>query len=72
MTHQTASVTVLHNEASMADGWATALNVLGPLEGMALARSEGLLVLMLEYSDNGFIEHSTPGFDEIVGVGAKP
>ena len=35
--HNLASVTVLHLETLWADAWATALNVLGPEEGLAVA-----------------------------------
>lgn len=45
--HGLASVTVLHPECAMADAYATALNVLGPEEGMALAERLELPVLML-------------------------
>jgi thiamine biosynthesis lipoprotein len=38
--HEVASVTVLHPEAMLADAWATALNVLGPEEGFALAQKQ--------------------------------
>ena len=40
--HTLASVTVAHSSTAWADAWATALNVLGPEEGPALARAEGL------------------------------
>lgn len=57
------SVSVIHKSAMLADAWATALTVLGPEEGLALATNEGLaarlvgdderlspaLVQMLEY-----------------------
>jgi thiamine biosynthesis lipoprotein len=37
-----ASVTVLHRDCMMADGWATALTVLGPDAAIALADAQGL------------------------------
>ncbi|WP_374525001.1 FAD:protein FMN transferase [Sphingopyxis sp.] len=37
-----SSVTVLHRDCMMADGWATALTVLGPEKSIALADAEGL------------------------------
>jgi thiamine biosynthesis lipoprotein len=40
--HALASVTVLHPSAVHADAWATALNVLGPEAGYAVAVREGL------------------------------
>jgi len=36
------SVTVLHRRCMMADGWATALTVLGPQAALALAEAQGL------------------------------
>jgi thiamine biosynthesis lipoprotein len=43
VAHGLASVTVVHASVAAADAWATALMVLGPEEGMALARREGLV-----------------------------
>jgi thiamine biosynthesis lipoprotein len=67
VTHRLASVTVLHEQAALADGWATALNVLGPEAGLTLARQEQLAVLMLEYDGEAFRELTTPNFDAILG-----
>lgn len=47
ITHGTASVTVLAKDAMMADGWATALLVLGQERGMKIAEEEGLAVLFI-------------------------
>lgn len=41
-----SSVTVLHRSCMMADGWATALTVLGPQAAMALADEQGLAACM--------------------------
>ena len=40
ITHKLASVTVVADTAMMADAWATAINVLGPKEGMTLANEK--------------------------------
>lgn len=45
--HGLASVTVLHESAMWADGWSTALMVLGPDEGLALAEQLGLAALLV-------------------------
>jgi len=42
-----ASVTVLHAECMLADAWATALGVLGPEAGLAVAAREGLAMHMV-------------------------
>lgn len=62
--HTLASVSVIHESATMADGWATALNVLGPEEGLKLAEAQGLAVLMLVREAPGqFGERATRSFD---------
>ena len=48
ITHTTASVTVLTENAMMADAWATALLALGQERGLAVADAEGLAVLFIE------------------------
>lgn len=45
--HGLASVTVVHDSAMWADGWSTALMVLGPDEGLALADRLGLAALLV-------------------------
>jgi FAD:protein FMN transferase len=50
--HRLASVTVAHDSNAWADAWATALMVLGDEAGMALAREEGLAVLMIVRDDD--------------------
>src|SRR5690606_13659632 len=47
ITHNLASVSVLHESAMMADGYATALSVLGPDEGLALAEKLNLAVYLI-------------------------
>jgi thiamine biosynthesis lipoprotein len=42
-----SSVTVLHRHCMMADGWATALTVLGPAAAIALADTEELAVCVV-------------------------
>jgi thiamine biosynthesis lipoprotein len=48
VAHGLASVTVVHPSVAAADAWATALMVLGPVEGLALARSLELAALFIE------------------------
>lgn len=63
ITHALAGVTVIHPEsAALADAWATALNVLGPDEGLALAEKLGLAAYFLVRTDAGFEARSTPEF----------
>ena len=46
VSHQVASVTVLHPSCMWADAWATALMVLGAEDGMRLAEAENLAALL--------------------------
>lgn len=61
VAHPLASVTVLHESCMAADGWATALMVLGPQHGMALACEQSLAALfVVRRPDGGFDEHLSP------------
>ncbi|MFC3442182.1 FAD:protein FMN transferase [Sphingobium rhizovicinum] len=55
-----ASVTVLHNSAMLADAWATAITILGPDRGMALATRSGLAARLVLRRDAGPMEYMTP------------
>jgi thiamine biosynthesis lipoprotein len=65
--HGLASVSVVHRSAAFADAYSTALMVLGPEAGMALAGRLGLAALFIERNANGsgFTEQSTPAFDRL-------
>ncbi len=52
--HNLASVSVLADSCIEADAWATALNVLGPEEGVTLAQELGLDALFLVRVDSGY------------------
>lgn len=52
--HNLVSVTVIADTAADADAWATALNVLGPDRGIAMANAEQMAVYMIVKTDNGF------------------
>ena len=54
VTHTAASVTVVSSSAIVADAWATALLVLGPEQGMAIAHEQGLAVMMIFRDGQGF------------------
>ena len=40
-------MTVVHRSCMIADGWATALTIVGPERGMALADAQGLAASMI-------------------------
>ena len=63
VTHSLASVSVVADSCTEADGWATALTVLGPEEGLAKAEAEGLAAFFLvREADGSFTESSTSAF----------
>lgn len=62
--HRLASVSVVQPTCARADGLATALMVLGPAEGFALAVEEDVPALFLVREDDGFAERPTPRFAE--------
>jgi thiamine biosynthesis lipoprotein len=65
--HALASVTVVHPRATLADAYATALMVLGPEEGLAMAESLGLPALFLERigQSEALRERATAAFAEL-------
>jgi thiamine biosynthesis lipoprotein len=58
-----AAVTVVHDSAAVADAWDTALAVLGPEAGFALAEREGLAALFLTRDGDGFQARMTPALE---------
>lgn len=65
IAHGLASVTVIAENAARADALATALNVLGPEEGLALATEQALPIMMIIREGGGFTTHTTPAFDTL-------
>ena len=64
VTHALASVSVVAETCMEADAWATALSVLGPEDGLEVARREGLAVLFIARRPDGDLEEtSTPAFE---------
>ncbi len=58
-----ASVSVLHTSASLADAWATALCVLGPVDGYELARREGIAALFITLVEGRLEFRVTPAME---------
>jgi thiamine biosynthesis lipoprotein len=66
ITHGLASVSVLHEAAMMADGYATALNVLGPQQARRLAEELNIpAFFIVRRAGGGFETHSTSRFDAL-------
>lgn len=57
--HHLASVSVVHEECMAADAWATALFVLGPGRGFALAEAERLAALFIVREPGGALREVT-------------
>ena len=66
ISHNVASVTVIHPSCMMADAYATAINVLGLEQGLALAEKENLSLFIIAKSENGFIEKMTDSFSDYI------
>jgi thiamine biosynthesis lipoprotein len=59
-------VSVVHAECITADAWATALFVLGPQRGLALARARGLASLFIVREAGGTLRDiASPAFDAL-------
>jgi thiamine biosynthesis lipoprotein len=69
--HALASVSVIANTCMAADAWATAINVLGPDEGMLAARERGLDVMLVSRRDEGFAVEATGDLEESVEATAE-
>ena len=70
VSHRLASVSVVHQRCVAADGWATALMVLGETDGYQLAVEQGLAALFLVRTGaRGFSERATPAFASLFGPG---
>lgn len=72
ITHNLASVTVIAETCAFADAFATALDVVGPDEGIRIAEEWNIPVFMIIYSDNGFQERSNESFRKFFTEEKKP
>lgn len=61
-----ASVSVIHRHAMFADGWATALTVLGPEEGAAVAAREGLAARIVTRNGAALVETLSPALRKMI------
>ena len=70
VAHAPAAVSVVARDAMHADGWATALSVLGETAGLALAEREGLAVRYLGRDAHGRLyERMTTAFHAYLAAG---
>ncbi len=64
--HNTVSVTLLHDDAIIADAWSTALLCLGAEKGLALANQLGLAALFISQSeDNTLTEQASTAWRQL-------
>lgn len=68
VNHALASVSVVASDCTLADAWSTALFVLGPVRGPALAGQLGLAAYFIVRQDDGrFAHQATPAFAALGG-----
>jgi FAD:protein FMN transferase len=60
--HELGSVVLIGETAAEVDAWATALNVLGPERGYALAQRHGLAAMFIVKEGGGWRSSATPQF----------
>jgi thiamine biosynthesis lipoprotein len=63
VTHNLASISVVAASAAEADGWDTALMVLGPEAGRRLAREQKIAAFMILRQGSGFVTEAIGGFE---------
>lgn len=70
VTHNTASTTVVADNAMLADAWATAFHIMGQDEGLALAEKKGLAVLFTQANADvtGFTTTESSHFSALRGA----
>lgn len=68
VAHRLASVSVVHPDCALADAWATALFVLGPVRGREVALAEGLAAYFIARgADGALLDAWTPAFTALGG-----
>jgi len=60
IAHGLASVSVVHDSAMWADGWSTALMVMGLEAGLQFATVKGLAARFIQRQGEGYVEHFSP------------
>ena len=63
ITHKLVSVSVINENCMLADGYATAITVLGPQAGLKFAEEHHLSVFLLVKEGDEFKEYYTPEFE---------
>jgi thiamine biosynthesis lipoprotein len=71
VSHHLASVTVFDTTTMRADGYATALLVLGPQAGLALARKQQLAAILIERTETGEHVYTSPAAQAMLAVSVE-
>jgi thiamine biosynthesis lipoprotein len=66
LDHGIVSVSVIHETAMLADGWATALTTLGVERGMALATERNMAARILVRRGKALSEHLSPALEAML------
>jgi thiamine biosynthesis lipoprotein len=66
VTHDLASVTIISESCLTADGLATAIDVLGPIDGYQFASENEIAAFFIVRDGNKYTAKITPGFESLV------
>lgn len=69
--HNTVSVTLFHENPTIADAWSTALLCLGSSEGLTVANDNNLAVLFIDLQGEELIEHESNAMKTFKDVSLK-
>jgi thiamine biosynthesis lipoprotein len=72
ISHKLASVTVVYKTCTLADAYATAINVLGPETGIIFALEHKLPAYLIVREEDGFVVKKTPQLDKFLNGESKP
>lgn len=72
ISHKLASVTVIYKSCTLADAYATAINVLGPESGISFALEHKLPAYLIIREEDGFVVKKTPQLDKFLNREIKP
>ncbi len=68
VAHDTVSVTVIHDDPSLADAWSTALLCLGRHDGLATANRAGVAALFITENEGRFEEYTSTAWQSLQDV----
>ncbi|QIB67775.1 FAD:protein FMN transferase [Kineobactrum salinum] len=71
VTHDLVSVTVIADDCTSADGWATALEVLGEEAALELAEEQGLAVYLMRRTSDGIVSSHSSAFSPWLDSGTQ-